>query len=417
MAIKGGDLLHIGNQVLIERAQTAGPGQLNIPSEKVYELGNYHSVATIFDIPDLTFNLDSLDASAALEALLTHQTYSTMAQGTAIDLSRAVPLDVLGQFKPGRLDTNPFDVHASIVTPYLTLEQVNYRFGLKDKAQQTAVLRGDSIYYNPGPGFDEEFVGTATAGQVVTPAHPAFPYKGDVLTGTRYMLGVMTFAGRRLRFGTDYTEVAGAPDAITGASTVTVNITAAVAVTDGIRICYASPVTATYPGTTPPGTIHTPDSVTKPAAIRGKDIEVYVGGELVSNRWNSVQAVTCDYRVTLQKDEEFGNRQFVSQDYDVPTVNGTIQIKPRDITELLTRVRQVANVATPTEVAGPLNTTPLEVLIRLHSPIDGSVLKDIVVPDARITVPAVQGRVNQKIDVTFNFESDGGNILVYKGGK
>src|SRR4051812_33589771 len=117
MAIKGGDLLHVGNQVLIERAQTAGPGQLNIPSERIYELGNYHSVATIFDIPDLSFSLDSLDSSAALEALLTGQDFSSMADGTAIDLSLAVPMDVLGQFKPGRLDANPYDIHASVVTP------------------------------------------------------------------------------------------------------------------------------------------------------------------------------------------------------------------------------------------------------------------------------------------------------------
>jgi hypothetical protein len=194
-----------------------------------------------------------------------------------------------------------------------------------------------------------------------------------------------------------------------------VTILAAVPTTDKIRLTYSSPTAATYPGTGG-GTIHTPDSIAKPAAIRCKDIEVFVGGEIVSNRWNSVQSVTCDYRVTLTKDEEFGNTQFVAQDFDVPAVSGTINIKPRDVNELLARVRQVSNTGVATHVAGPLNTTPLEVMIRLHSPIDGSILKDIVIPDARITVPAVAGRVNQKLDVTFNFESDGGNILVYKAG-
>jgi hypothetical protein len=47
MAIKGGQIIHAGNGVaVIDRIQTAGPGQLNIPTEKIYELGNYKSVAT-----------------------------------------------------------------------------------------------------------------------------------------------------------------------------------------------------------------------------------------------------------------------------------------------------------------------------------------------------------------------------------
>ena len=53
--------------VVIDRAQTAGPGQLNIPTQKIYELGNYKSVSTIRDTPDLTFNLESFDVSTEIE--------------------------------------------------------------------------------------------------------------------------------------------------------------------------------------------------------------------------------------------------------------------------------------------------------------------------------------------------------------
>lgn len=64
-----GELIHVGNQVLVDRAQTAGPGTLNIPTEKIYELGNYQSVATIRDVPDLTFTIESLDVSADIECM------------------------------------------------------------------------------------------------------------------------------------------------------------------------------------------------------------------------------------------------------------------------------------------------------------------------------------------------------------
>lgn len=411
MAIKGADLLHVGDRVLLERAQTAGPGQVNLAPEKVYELGNYQSIATIYDIPDLTFSVDSLDASTSLEALLLGKDYSASVVGDVYDLSRAKPLDVLSQFKRGRIDDNPYNVAASAALPYLTLEQVNYRFGLKEKAQQTAVLKGDSIFYNPGSAFQEHAAGTGVAGQTVTLTNAAYPFKGAVIDGTKYALGVKLASGRRLRYGTDYSETATGA-AVDGSRAVTLTLVASVPVTDFIDVVYSSPTVASYPQAS-----HTVPQVTRPAAIRGRDIEVYVGGILLSNRWTSVQAVTCDYRVTLQKDEEFGNTQLVDQDFDVPTVNGTIQVKPRDVQELLTRVRQAAGVTSTTEVVGALSTTPLEVVFVLHAPQDGSVLKSLVVPDARITVPAYSGRVQQKLDVTFNFESDTGKLSVIHGAK
>src|SRR4051812_46545550 len=101
MSVKSGELLHVGNQVLIDRAQSAGPGNLNVPTEKIYELGNYQTVATIRDIPDLSFSLESLDVSAEIESILTGASFSGMADGTALDLSACQPLDVASQFKMG----------------------------------------------------------------------------------------------------------------------------------------------------------------------------------------------------------------------------------------------------------------------------------------------------------------------------
>jgi hypothetical protein len=58
---------------------------------------------------------------------------------------------------------------------------------------------------------------------------------------------------------------------------------------------------------------------------------------------------------------------------------------------------------------------PLDIV--LYSPDDGTVLKTLHVPDARFTVPGYSGRVQQKLTVTFNFESDLGSLLVYKGAR
>jgi hypothetical protein len=409
MAVKGADLVHAGNTVLIERAQNAGPGQVNINTEKIYELGNYKSVASIRDTPDLTFTVESLDASAAIEAMLVNTGFGALAAGSSIDLSKAVPLDVVSSFKNGYASATPYDVLGAVGMPYLTLESMSYRFGIADKATQTATLRGDSIFYMPGSGYVQEATGTAAANQTVVLANPAYPYAGDVSSGTRYALSVSLASGKRLLYGTDYTEAAVGAGV---AKNVTLTILAAVPITDKIRVSYASSTVANYPQGS-----HTVASATRPAAIKGRDIKVYIGGTAIANRWTAIQSVNVDWRVTLDKDEEFGNYQVVAQDFDVPEVSGGIDLKPRDYTDLVKRVRQIAGVSTATEVAGPVTSAPLELMIELRSPTDGTVLKTLYVPDARFTLPGYSGRVQQKLTTTFNWESDSGALLVYKGAK
>ncbi len=523
MAIKGGDLIHVGNKVLIDRAQTAGPGSVNINSTKIYELGNYLSLRTLYDTPDLTFNLESFDASAAFEAVLTNQpflaangtqlatitggptggtftltyggqttadipynaspaqvqaalealsnvapgdlsvsgspgrSYSisfssayltgttatnitasgtnltggttpgvqftrstgvSMPNGTPLKPAKALPMDVASAFKPGQQASNAYDVVGSVAIPYLQLESIQYQFGISDQATQQASLRGDSLYYSQTTVFIEETNGTNAANQVVTAAHPAVVYHGDTTNSasvdgtatqaTRYALSVSLASGKRLLPGADYTEAF-----VTATGALSVTILAPVPTTDQIRLTYASTTPAAYPQAS-----HTPDSPVRPAAIRGRNVEVLVGGYSVTNRWTSVQQVSVQWQVQLEKDEELGNPNAVSQSYDVPQVTGSIDLKPRDYAELYNKICQVGGV-TPGEVAGPLTTTPLSLLIVLHSPDTGEVLKTIEVPDARFTLPGYSGQAgsNQKLTVTFSFESDTGDMTVWKGKK
>lgn len=511
MAIKGGDLIHVANKILIDRAQTAGPGDVTINREKIYELGNYFSLASIPDTPDLSFSLESFDVAAEFEALLLNRkftvalgtqvatitgsptggtftlsyggettaalaynaapaevqaalealagipaggvgvtgsaggfytiaftgnattadytaitadvtaltggttpaiTFTTnegvgMPNGTALNPAAYTPMDIASSFKPGFSATTPYQVVGSCVIPYLSLESLSYRFGVTDTASQSATLRGDSLYYSPGSSWTEEFTGTNTANQAVTVAHPAIVYRGDTTNGARYALGVSTASGKRLLLGADYTE------ALATGNVLTVTVLAPVATTDAIRVTYSSTDTASFPQIS-----HAPVTAVRPAAIKGRNVEIYIGGVNITNRWTSVQSVNVDWKVTLDKDEELGNPNFVSQSFDVPDVTGSVELRPRDPRELYTKICQIAGV-TFGEVAGPLTTVPLPLLVKLHSPDTGAVLKSIEVPDARFTLPGYSGQagVNQKLNVTFNFESDTGAMVVYKGDK
>lgn len=407
MAVKSGQIIHVGNgTVLIDRIQTGGPGQLNIPTEKIYELGNYKSVATVRDIPDLTFQLDSFDVSTEIEKMLCDE--DSIDPATGLDLARCVPLDIASQFKAGLLESDPALVTASVALPFLYLESISYRFGLRDNATQSIQLRGDSIFYNPGASFVQEAAGTGSANQTIVTDYPAYQ---AATADERRVLSVQV-SGERLTLGADYTESYGAVSG--GAAVTTVTLYDAVPVDKTIRIMYSSPNTTQYPQA-----VH-PDTVVKPAAVKGRDVEVYIGGYDVAdpassgiNKVKSVQSANLDWRVTLDRDEEFGNRFAVSQDFEVPGVSGSLSIKPRGVEELMETIRQITGVTDPLKAVGPDTAVPLPLDVVIKHPDTGAPVKRLHVPDARFTVPGFSGQVQQKMTVDLPLESDEGTLLVF----
>lgn len=477
MAIKGGDAIFVGNDtVVLDRLQSAGPGQLNIPTEKIYELGNYKSVAVIRDTPDLTFSMDSYDVSCEVEEWLCGGTSRTgtdgvttaastnftsasatfvtddvgklvtftdgpdagfrativsRTSGTVVVLSKAVPstatavdwrletnvydlslaqaVNIASQFKPGKNKANPFNIATSVGVPFLTLESVSYRFGLRDNARQSYGLRGDSIFYNRGATYIDSFTGDGTDVAFDT-THPAYAYTDG--SGTRRVLAVIV-DGVRMTYGADYTCSSGT--VTNHAAIETITFTDAPANGAVIKVMYSSPDTRTYNQA-----VHALATV-KPAAIRGRDIDFYVGGydaddpnAFAANKWTSVQSVQVDWRVTLDKDEEFGNYYYVAQDFDVPAVTGTVTLKPRDPQELYDRVLEITGT-TDFESVGPNVADPLSVDIILKDGANaGATLKRLASSDCRFTVPGFSIQVQQKATVDLAFESDSGELLVYK---
>lgn len=165
----------------------------------------------------------------------------------------------------------------------------------------------------------------------------------------------------------------------------------------------------------------------KPAAIRGRDIDVFISAysgqtsftpatattARTGARRISVQSTQVDWRVQLDFDEEFGNYHYVAVDFDVPQVSGSIQFKPRDPRELL-NLMQVLSGTTEgsTKSANPVDSPLLDVQIALKNPVNGRVIKRLWIPDARFSLPGYQARVQQKLDFTSAFQSDQGSLYV-----
>lgn len=405
MAIKAGQILHvggIGTGFLIDRIQTAGLTGLNIPEERIYELGNYQTVAVVRDTPDLTFELESYDVSTEVEALLLGLDPSTTVAGQEFDFSKSIPLDIISPFKD---KGGAFTTVRGIAIPYLGLENVTYRFGVGQNSTEQFTLRGDSVFYVPGTPYTKQFTITAGANQVYAFGLTAMPYAED--ENTLYALSACalnttTGAYKRLFFGENYTNTTTNMTVLDNLSTAGYN---------RLFITFGSATVATYNQAS-----HPSDSI-KPAAVRAKDIDVYVSNGAATPvlvRWKGVQSFEVTRRVTLDRDEEFGNPRIVAQDYESADVNGSITIKPEDAEYLFSLVQQIANVAT-TSVAGPQTSVPLSLELRVSHPTTGARLKTIYVPDARFQVPTSSNRPQQKLTAQFNFASDSGVLKTYQG--
>lgn len=406
MAMKAADFLHVGRGTfLLDRLQNVGPSGLNIPTEVIKEVGNYKSVATVRDTPDLSFSLQSFDVSTELEQLLTGAASVT---STGVDLTNCTTLDLIGLVKPGANASSPFSVVRSVATPLLYPERVSYRFAVQQNSTVDVTLRGDQINYCPGTAYVQTAAGTNTANQAVVLTNAAGLYTTS--SGDSRVLAV-SIDGQRQIEGTDFTVTASA-----GAfSATTVTFPTAVPATSKISIVYFSNVAATFNQATHPS------ASTKPAAIKGRDIRVYIGATYDPNnvaasaafRWTGVQSANLDWAVQIAKDYELGNANATTvEPEDVPSVNGSITLRARNSAELFTRLQQITGVSVATKAIGPDNAVELPLNIVVLDSL-GTVYKRLHVPDARFTLPGYSAAVGQRIDVEMSFTSDSGSLQVF----
>ena len=399
MAIKSGQILHDANGFVIDRIQSAGVGNVNIPEEKIYELGNYNTVATVRDIPDLSFDMESFDVSCEVEAILTGVDPGSVIDGDEFDFTDAKPVDIISPFKAG---AGVFTIVKGIAIPYLSLESATYRFGVGANATQSFTLRGDAIYYVPGTPKYEEFVNTGTGTYNFAQTAIEYVESADSI----YALSVClkdsgSNAYKRLFIGQDYTNTSSGFTLLEDLS----------ATYDTIHVVYGTASANSYPQT-----VHENVS-TKPAAVRGKDIDVYLSDGAATPtlvRWTGVQSFEVTRSVNLDNDQELGNSHYVSSDYDTADVTGSIVVRSVDADDLWEKIAQVASIDTD-KIIGPYTSVTIPMEVRVSDPDTGDVLKTFYVPDARFTIPGVQGQVQQKLEVTFNFTSDGGDLLIYSG--
>jgi hypothetical protein len=276
---------------------------------------------------------------------------------------------------------------------------------------------GDSIFYSPGVPFLNIVAGDGTTTAFTFHTNDVSPIALHALVYTEqgasfYALNVSVDGVRQHR-GADFT------DTNAGIAFTTAPVTGA-----QIRYVFASNTTAASgPVNVSYLQASSADLTVKPAAIRGRDIRVKIGGLDDTFKWHDVQSFQCDWKVNLEADYEFGSSQAVARDFvDPPDVSGSVELKAITIDALIAKLNQITGVPS-TDVVGPNSSVTLPVVVELLNPDTGgtthyprgTVLKTLFIPDARFTVPGYEGRVSQKMTSTLAFVSDTGRLKIVKG--
>lgn len=396
MAIKGGQILHVagaaqGTDVgtfVVDRIQSGGITGITVNEERLEELGNYEAIGTIRDIPDLTFEIETYDVTTEIESVLTGGD-NTEAGGALFNLKDYKVLDILSPYKTSGLFTID---NGSVIIPTLYLESASYSMSLTDPMTATFGFRGDSVFYVPGSPYRETASGDGIQTNF-TFANTAL--QSDVNGDIYYGLAVYV-DGVKQRLGSDYTNTA---------SDVTFT-TPPPSGTGNIVLIYGSSTAATYGSG-----VH---NTTDPAGVRGRDIQIQLGdGMATYTDWFGVQSVNVDWRVTLERDEEFNNPLVVAQDFDVPETTGSVTMKPQDVSALFSQIQSIVGLSS--DIANATDDPPELEFRAVIKDSSGTTTKTIQVGDAKWEMPALQGSVGTKLEGDFNFTSASGTLNIYKG--
>lgn len=412
MSVHAGEILHVGGNNVIDRIQSAGLGDVNLPIETIREVGNREVVDKIPGEPDFTFTLESFDVSTDTMAWLTGAAPGTSgtsagapgegdAEGTEYDWLDCVFVNIPSPWKDpaaGSAGT----VEAGHLIPGYYPTSAKYRFGVTDNATQEFELAGGSFYYAEAAPVEQFAVGDG-ATKAFASKNPAIHLRRGGASGStfRAVFGVLV-DGQLQTEEVDYEVTGGAEDP---GSTATVTFTDAPANTAQISFCYFTSAAKAFPQS-----VHASVTV-KPGAVRGRNVKVLIDGA----RLGGIQTAELNATVEGEVERELGTEEIVGRSNTGTDCNGSLTIRAKDRDAFFDDLESFTGVSRK-EVYGWFNDKTVDLQIRIENPRNpGTIIKTLRVTDAKFQPPGTPARVNTPTDFQFSFSSTTGTFREVKG--
>lgn len=413
MSVHAGSILTVGGNNVIDRIQSAGLGDVRVPIETIREVGNRLVVDKVPGEPDFTFTMESLDVSTDMMALLTGKVGAqdpasppggADPAGTEYKWDDCGPINIASPWKDPATGAAGNIVAGHLIPAYYPT-RIRYRFGVTDNSTQEVELGGGSFYYAGGAPVEEYATGDAIETTFVT-ADPTIQHRKGGAGGTtfRNVFGVLVG---------DVVQIEGVDYTVSGGDGAPATITFAVAPPVGklVRFAYFTTAAKTYPQT-----VHA-STVIKPGAVRGRNIDLFLGSGVARQRIGSLQNVELEATVDGEVERELGSDEPVGRVINGRDCTGSLTVRSKTAQAFLGFLSKVSGVAVD-EVFGYFNQQPIPLEVQIQNPKNpGQILKTLYVSDAIIQVPGTPARVNTPTDFAVNFDSQFGTFSEFKGAK
>jgi hypothetical protein len=422
MSVHAGTILTVAGRTVLQRVQSSGLGNVNIPKDTIREVGNELVVDKVPQEPDFTFSLETLDVSCDIEAMLqgkrgdggaggSNGASSGDADGTEYPWETAQPLNIASPWKD-HATGSAGHVAAGHLIPGYYPTSIAYRFGVTDNAQTTVELGGGSFYYGEFAPVEEQQV---VAGGAVTSADPAIQYRKGGAGGTtfRSVFGVIA-DGKMLIEGYDYT-VAGGGAAPGAPVTLTFTPESGIANGDTVRLAYFTSASRDYPQP-----VHR-SALVLPGAVRGRHICISISPVTGAEAWRQIHnaqsaSLTATFDTAVER--ELCNEDAVGRTINGVDTNGDMVVRSRDFDAFFELLREITGINVDEEVVGFINQNPLKLKIEIKDPRNpGNTIKTLYVKDAIFDIPGTPARVNTPTDFSLAWSAQSGTYSAFKGAR
>lgn len=418
MSIRAGSIVTVAGRNVVDRLQSAGLGNAQVPVETIREVGNDLVVDKVPGEPDFSFSMESWDVTTDMMAFLTGKTGQQAANlppgnadaaGTEYRWENCRYVNLTS---PWKSDTGSQGGHigAGLIIPGYYPTRLRYSFGVTDNAVQEVELAGGAYYYAKTPPVEEYAVGDAVIVAFVT-SETARALRLGGAGGTTFqrIFGVLVNGQIQTR-GVDYVESIVAADAGQPALT-TITFLVAPPVGADVRFCYFTEAAKTLPQAV------NADATIKPGAVRGRNIVVRIDPDGADVRLPGIQTYEMEATVDGDTERELGNADPTGRSNNGTDVTGTVTVRPKDIAAFYNALKLVTGVDTD-EVYTYFYQQIVPVQVDIQNPKNaGQILKSLFIEQGQFQPPGTPARVNTPTDFAFAFNSVNGTFSEFKGGR
>ena len=357
-------------------------------------MGNPQHAGTVRDVAEVTASIQAFDVSVKLFAALTG-TNPNSYPGAGVDISELGDVDIIGVIR----NATVADYAKSVHLRRCRVDSFTFTYSVDGEATEEYTFMGSEKRW-----FKYDIIVDNYTSANSSPL---------TLSQTPIQLKNSNRLISYVQDGTYYTEVTSAPTAGEGEYRV---VGTALTTPDTITN-YAVAVYHSNTGSNL-WTDVSDDSI--PAAVRGKDIPVYID----AGRIQRVQSVTIRGTFPVERVEEMGNSNVVGYITQVPQVTGDITVLDTDLELIALFTTGDANSSDVEFQVCEYTADGIDLEIRILDPSDscelpgsGTVLKTVYIPAITITSDGHTTNVGGSAQQTFSWRSTTGECIIYSGAR